>query len=90
MQGMQEREPRNMPRRICASDLLKPLAAAGALACAVFAAGCGTAIETPLPEFRPIAAASLTQAERAKAVEELNKKRETHEQDAEQQIEQSR
>jgi hypothetical protein len=67
---------------------LKALFAACALALAV--GGCGTAIETPLPDVKAAASSSLTQAERDKAVAELNRKRVTHEQDAEQQIEQAR
>ncbi len=70
--------------------LARALLAAAGLTLAVSAGGCGTAIETPLPEVKASASTSLTQAERAKAVAELNKKRETHEQDAEQQIQQSR
>lgn len=66
------------------------LAVVACLAAAVAAGGCGTTIGTPLPEVGPVAPTSLTQAERAKAVEELDRKRATHEQDAEQQIEQSR
>jgi hypothetical protein len=68
------------------------LAAAGAL-CALTPAvlgGCSTGIHTPLPDLKPVSSTSLSQEERKKAVEELNKVRATHEQDAEQQIEQSR
>jgi hypothetical protein len=64
--------------------------AAAALVLAVASAGCSTAVTTPLPDIKPAASTALTQEERKKAVDELNKKRETHEQDAEQQIEQSR
>jgi len=69
------------------------LAAVGAL-CALAPAilgGCSTTIQTPLPDLKPVSStSSLSQEERKKAVEELNKVRATHEQDAEQQIEQSR
>jgi len=61
---------------------------AAALALSLLA-GCSS-IETPLPDIKPVSTTSLSQEERKKAVEELNKKRATHEQDAEQQIEQSR
>jgi hypothetical protein len=71
-----------------AAARLKALFAAGALTLAI--GGCGTAIETPLPDVKAATSTSLTQAERDKAVAELNKKRLTHEQDAEQQIEQAR
>lgn len=69
------------------------IAAAGsaaAFALALLAGGCGTAIQTPLPDVTPVASTELSQEEAKKAVEELNKKRATHEQDAETQIEQSR
>jgi sugar (pentulose or hexulose) kinase len=80
-------------RSICGIAVAKPAAAlASGLAIALaaaFAGGCSTSIQTPLPDLKP-ASTSLSQAEREKAVDELNKKRATHEQDAEQQIEQSR
>ena len=60
------------------------------LALAVLGGGCSTSIQTPLPDIKPTASTALTQEERKKAVDELNKARATHEQDAEQQIEQSR
>ncbi len=61
-----------------------------AVAFATIAGGCSS-IQTPLPDMiRPPANASLSDKERKEAVDELTKKRETHEQDAEQQIEQSR
>lgn len=82
--------PAGMSASGCGSHRLWPLAVAGALGLVAFVAGCGTVIETPLPEFKPVASTTLTQAERAKAVEELNRKRATHEQDAEEQIEQAR
>jgi hypothetical protein len=74
------------PRR---GALARGLAALG-MALAAIAGGC-SAIQTPLPDnIRPPANASLSDKERKQAVDELTKKRETHEQDAEQQIEQSR
>jgi hypothetical protein len=51
--------------------------------------GCST-IRTPLPDIKPTASTSLSKEERKKAVEELNKVRATHEQAAQEQIEQSR
>jgi hypothetical protein len=68
-----------------------PVAALALAAFAVALLGaCSTTIRTPLPDIKPASSTALTQEERKKAVEELNKKRATHEQDAEQQIEQSR
>ncbi len=52
--------------------------------------GCSTSIQTPLPDLGPTSSTALSQEERKKAVDELNRVRATHEQDAEQQIEQSR
>jgi hypothetical protein len=64
--------------------------AASGLAAAVLAGGCGTAIETPLPDVRAAGSTSLSQTEKAKAIDDLNHARTTHEREAEQQIEQSR
>ena len=70
--------------------LVRALVAGTAVAFATISSGC-SAIQTPLPDItRPPANASLSDKERKQAVDELTKKRETHEQDAEQQIEQSR
>ncbi len=52
--------------------------------------GCSTSIQTPLPDLGPTSSTALSPEERKKAVDELNRVRVTHEQDAEQQIEQSR
>jgi hypothetical protein len=73
------------------AGLLRGTAAlATILALAAIAGGCSS-ISTPLPDIiRPPANASLSDKERKEAVDELTRKRETHEQDAEQQIEQSR
>lgn len=57
---------------------------------ALSAAACGSTVGTPLPDLRTAAPTSLTQAERAKSVEELERVRANHEREAEQQIEQSR
>jgi hypothetical protein len=65
------------------------LLALGGLAIAAFVGGCSS-IQTPLPELKPVAATALSQEDRKKAVDELNRKRATQEQDAEHQIEQSR
>jgi hypothetical protein len=66
------------------------LLALGGLAVAAFAGGCSSSIQTPLPELKPISSTSLSQEDRKKAVDELNRKRATQEQDAEHQIQQSR
>jgi len=73
------------------AGLLRGAAALGVvLALAAIAGGCSS-ISTPLPDIiRPPANASLSDKERKEAVDELTRKRETHEQDAEQQIQQSR
>jgi hypothetical protein len=71
--------------------LARALLTAVGVAVAAFAGGCSNTIQTPLPDIiRPPANASLSDKERKEAVDELTKKRATHEQDAEQQIEQSR
>ncbi len=64
-------------------------ALAFAAALAVLAGGCSS-IATPLPDIKPAVSTSMSQKDKQKAVEELNKVRETHEQDAEKEIEQSR
>ena len=68
---------------------LRALSVAAALCLAAGAGGCSS-IETPLPDLKPPASTSLTQAEKTKAMDELARKRATHEQDAEQQIEDAR
>ena len=80
--------------KLLASRRAGPLVTGGAtalgMALAAIAGGCSS-ISTPLPDIiRPPANASLSDKERKDAVDELARKRETHEQDAEQQIEQSR
>jgi hypothetical protein len=85
MQGMQK----GMAAHARADWPLGALFTAAALCLAAGAAGCSS-IETPLPDLKPAASTSLTQAEKTKAMEELAQKRATHEHDAEQQIEQSR
>ncbi len=49
-----------------------------------------SSIKTPLPDLTPTVTSSISQPDRQKAVEELNKKGATHEQDAEKQIEELR
>jgi hypothetical protein len=62
-----------------------------AVACLALASGaCSSTIKTPLPDLTPAVTSSISQPERQKAMEELNKKGATHEQDAEKQIEQAR
>jgi len=85
MQGLQQGKARSNR----ASGLVTALLATAGLTLTVCVGGC-SAIETPLPDLKPVATSSLSQQERAKAVEELNRKRATHEQEAEKQIEQSR
>ncbi len=60
-----------------------------ALGAALAIGGCA-AINTPLPPPRPTASTTMSAKDQKKAVDEMNQKRETHEQDAEMQIEQSR
>jgi hypothetical protein len=72
------------------AGLVRALVGAALLAACALAAGCGTSVRTPLPDVGPVVPTSLSQAERTQAVEELNRKRATHEQDAELVIEQSR
>ncbi len=71
--------------------LIRALLGAAGLGLAAIAGGCMNSIQTPLPDMiRPPAKTALSDKERKEAVDELAKKRDTHEQDAEQQIEQSR
>lgn len=56
----------------------------------VTSGGCGTTTETPLPSLVPLGSNSLTQEQQKLAIQELNKKKATHEQDAIRYIEQSR
>jgi len=79
--------------KVSIGGALRSVAVLGAVLGLTFAAmlgGCGSTIQTPLPDVKPVSSASMSQEERKKAVDELNRKRATHEQDAEQQIEQSR
>jgi ABC-type sugar transport system substrate-binding protein len=84
------------PRKGCsngsaarATALPTVAALAFAAALAVPMSGCSS-ISTPLPEIKPAISTSMSQKDKDKAVDELNKVRQTHEQDAEKQIEQSR
>ena len=62
-----------------------------ALLCLALACGaCSSSIKTPLPDVTPTVTSSISQPDRQKAMEELNKKGATHEQDAERQIEEAR
>ena len=56
---------------------------------ALAAGGCSS-ISTPLPDLKPSVSTSMSQTDQQKAVDELNLKRQTHEQDAERQIEEQR
>lgn len=85
MQGMQPQLSYGM------FALAKVLFAGAVLVAAAMAGGCTSSIQTPLPDMiRPPATTALSDKERKEAVDELAKKRDTHEQDAQQQIEQSR
>jgi hypothetical protein len=86
MQGIQKA----MAAMMRASRAFRAARLAAALGGAVLAAGCSTAIQTPLPDLKPAASTSLTQAEKNKAMTDLTHKAQTHTQDAEQQIEQAR
>jgi hypothetical protein len=56
----------------------------------IISGGCGTTVETPLPSLGPIGSSSLSQDQQKMAIQELNKKKATYEQDAIRHIEQSR
>ncbi len=49
-------------------------------------AGCSS-VATPLPDLKPSHSTSMSQQQQKEAVDALNRKRDTHEQDAERQIE---
>jgi hypothetical protein len=85
MQGMH----RGMAAHARAEWPLRALSIAAALCLAAGTGGCSS-ISTPLPDLKPAASTSLTQAEKTKAMDELAQKRATHEHDAEQQIEDAR
>jgi hypothetical protein len=72
-----------------ASRPLKALFLLTGLCLAAGVAGCSS-IQTPLPDLAPAASTSLTQDQKNKAMADLAHKAQTHEQDAEQQIEQAR
>lgn len=91
MLGMQPRIGSGHGAAAFTRALLAAMGLALGLAVAAIAGGCASPIQTPLPDsIRPPANASLSDKERKAAVDDLARKRETHEQDAEQQIEQSR
>ena len=69
---------------------LKVLLALAVSAVVVTSSGCGTTTETPLPSLVPLGSSSLTQEQQKFAIQELNRKKATHEQDAIRYIEQSR
>jgi len=69
---------------------LKVLQALALSAVVVTSGGCGTTIETPLPSLVPLGSSSLTQEQQKLAIQELDRKKATHEQDAIRYIEQSR
>lgn len=69
---------------------LKVTLALAVSALVVTSSGCGTTTETPLPSLVPLSSSSLTQEQQKFAIQELNRKKATHEQDAIRYIEQSR
>lgn len=80
-----------MPGHHAGSSLL-PIGARFAAVCLVIGlGGCASSIQTPLPDLpKSHVSSSMSQQDRQKAVNELQKAGATHEQDAEQQIESSR
>lgn len=96
---------RNKPRGQCRKDdvparsatslslsknLSPGLLLAAALGAAALAGGCSSSIQTPLPSLSPSASTSLSQRQKDEAVDELNRVRASHEQDAARSIEESR
>lgn len=77
-------------RKVRPAGRVAPLAAAAALAVAALSAGCSSSIQTPLPSLAPSSSSAMSQHEQAQAVDELNRLRATHEQDAARSIEESR
>jgi hypothetical protein len=69
---------------------VKVLLGAAVSAAIIISGGCGTTVETPLPSLGPIGSSSLPQDQQKMAIQELNKKKATYEQDAIRHIEQSR
>jgi hypothetical protein len=69
---------------------LKVLLGAVVSAAIITSGGCGTTVETPLPRLGPIGSSSLSQDQQKMAIQELNNKKATYEQDAIRHIEQSR
>lgn len=62
-----------------------------AVGAALALGGCASTITTPLPELpNSHVSSSMSQQDRKKAMEDLGRARDTHEQDAEKQIESSR
>jgi hypothetical protein len=61
-----------------------------AVACLALASGACSSVNTPLPDLTPTVTSSVSHPDRQKAMEELNKKGATHQQDAEKEIEESR
>lgn len=71
--------------------LLRRTAGCLALALALALGGCSWGIQTPLPDLpKSKVSTSLSPQDRQKAVDDLARARDTHEQEAEKQIEQSR
>jgi hypothetical protein len=79
---------RNGERRTVAPAHVSPFRIA--VACLALVAGGCSSINTPLPDLKPGVSTSMSQKDQQKAVDELNSKRATHEQDAEKEIQDSR
>jgi hypothetical protein len=91
MQLMQPWKDRRPERRRTMALGRMPRRGAGlaCLAVALAVGGCSS-IATPLPDLGPTGSTAMSKEDQKKAVDELNQKRATHEQDAEKQIEDSR
>jgi hypothetical protein len=88
MQGMQPWKARRQGER--RTMALAPISRCkvAVVGLAMLAGGCAS-ISTPLPDPKPTASTALSKQDQKKAVDELTQKRDTHEQDAEKQIESS-
>jgi len=92
MQHMQPWEPAGgtSPLRRAGNCFGAVIARTGALGASLGMAlcviGCAS-ITTPLPDLRPRSSTAMSQPEQQRAMDELNRKRDTHEEEAERQIE---
>jgi len=83
-------QSRRMPRPTGTARPFRPLMAAAWLTVAVLGAGCASSVQTPLPDLRPSGSTAMSNQQQKQAVDELNRLRTTHEQDAARTIEESR